>query len=60
MEERWRRGGTSHNMASRADRESEEKRGEGGRVEGESRGRVPRKGAGTAEKTGRACSKEKG
>ena len=27
---------------------------------GESRGRVPREGAGTAEKTGRACSKEKG
>ena len=31
-----------------------------GELRGESRGRVPRKGAGTAEKTGRACSKEKG
>ena len=31
-----------------------------GELRGESRRRVPRKGAGTAEKTGRACSKEKG
>ena len=47
-------------MASRAYRESEEKRGREGELRGESRGRVQKKGAGTAEMTGRACSKEKG
>ena len=49
-------------MASRANRESEEERRGGGRggLRGESRGRVPRKGAGTAEKTGRTCNQEKG
>ena len=36
------------------------KGGREGELRGESRGRVRRKGAGTAEKTGRACSKEKG
>ena len=39
------------------------KKREGGReggLRGESRGRVPRKGAGTAEKTGRTCNQEMG
>ena len=34
--------------------------GREGGLRGESRGRVPRKGAGTAEKTGRTCNQEKG
>ena len=36
------------------------KGGREGELRGESRGRVQKKGAGTAEMTGRACSKEKG
>ena len=36
------------------------KGGREGELRGESRGRVRKKGAGTAEMTGRACSKEKG
>ena len=48
-------------LAGPKGRVKKKKRGgrEGG-LRGESGGRVQRKGAGTAEKTGRACSKEKG
>ena len=47
-------------LAGPVGRVKNKKGGREGELRGESRGRVPRKGAGTAEKTGRACSKEKG
>ena len=47
-------------LAGPIGRVKNKKGGREGELRGESRGRVPRKGAGTAEKTGRACSKEKG
>ena len=47
-------------LAGPIGRVKNKKGGREGGLRGESRGRVPRKGAGTAEKTGRACSKEKG